>query len=268
MTQETLGGEHAYADKRWDWDSLPRTGKEDNLVVPKGHYKKSVQAQIHPFWPSSCNHKHGAVQYLISATIKNVNQYGYLVTEHEVQEQVWVLNSTLPPKSLGLYESPRWSQTDWQDKTLRCTLSVPSGTVFLGQIVPVKVYMYKFLAGSIYDGRDVMVREARFSLIETRVLRGKNREETFTESCEIARVQAAEGWPEGKGSWSRHVDFQIPNSTALSTSMRTTYMDISHTLAMVLEVKGPKVKSSFFSKVPVLADSITMRTQGKHTCII
>ena len=66
-----------------------------------------------------------------------------------------------------------------------------------------KVYMYKFMQGSIYDGRDVGVQGAQFTLVETRVVRAKNREETYRDVCEVARIQVHEGWRKERvrGTW-------------------------------------------------------------------
>jgi len=95
------------------------------------------------------------------------------------------------------------------------------------------------MQGSIHDGRDVVVQGAQFTLVEIRVVAPRTEKRPYRDVCEVAKIQVHDGWPQGKGSWIMEISMQIPPSPALSTRMRTTYMDISHYIAMILDVKSP-----------------------------
>ncbi|KAF9114795.1 hypothetical protein BGX27_009829 [Mortierella sp. AM989] len=242
--------EHSFQKKRWTIDlNKPKVGK-----VAAGKYEKLVTATIDPLWPSSGStvphmKGYGWIRYQFVASFTKISAVAPYTILSDSKE-VWVMNSTLPSSTESksgqgspLYQQPFSVQAAWKKSTLPVSLTIPSDTLSMAQIVPITVKMNPFNKGTKNYGKAIIISEAHFALREKVIGRGNAMPETFINTRDIITVPIKDGWPEIVGPWERTVNLTMPMSPSVVASMKSKYMDVSHSLVLVMKIKADDKKS-------------------------
>ena len=83
-------------------------------------------------------------------------------------QKVWVLNSTLPSletQLLSMYgQLPLAVRDTWKKPTLPMTLTLPSESLTMAQVIPVTVRMESLISKSKYAGQSIVGMRAYFAL--------------------------------------------------------------------------------------------------------
>ncbi|KAF9348632.1 hypothetical protein BGX26_012978 [Mortierella sp. AD094] len=231
--------EHSFQKKRWIVDlNKPKNGR-----VAAGKYAKAVSATVDPLWPSSTQtvdhflQGRGWMRYELIAKF-NKNDMA-TTTILCCSQEVWVLNSVLPPnENPSTLTQPITVQAVWKKSTLPVSLTLPSDALSMAQVVPITVKMSPFSKGSKYYGRKIVVLGAYFALKEKVNGRVKAFPDTFTNTRNAITLPIRDGWPETAGPWERIVSLTMPTWSDVSTSLKSKYMDIIHSLVLVMKIKA------------------------------
>ncbi|KAF9303934.1 hypothetical protein BGZ74_002772 [Mortierella antarctica] len=224
---KTLTTEDPFKINRW---KLPVTKPKPD-IISKGHYTKYVEVGIDPTWPSSSSHRQGSVIYAIVVRYKANGRMSEIIAHTEEQE-IWVLNSANVPT-----DQPPTAESGLAfQKSLPLQASIPSKVVAMGQVVPVTVRLFPYLATSKYAGQEAVVQGVTFKIKQKHLVRSRGSHEgeavTVYESC--LNYALNEGWPQNKDGWERTVGIRIPSDPAISAHTITKFLCISHTLAVKL----------------------------------
>lgn len=236
---KTLTTEDPFKINRW---KLPVTKPKPD-IISKGHYTKYVEVGIDPTWPSSSSHRQGSVIYAIVVRYKANGRMSEIIAHTEEQE-IWVLNSASVPT-----DQPPTAESGLAfQKSLPLQASIPSKVVAMGQVVPVTVRLFPYLATSKYAGQEAVVQGVTFKIKQKHLVRSRGSHEgeavTVYENC--LNYALNEGWPQNKDGWERTVDIRIPSDPAISAHTITKFLCISHTLAVKLTFRtgsGKDLKS-------------------------
>ncbi|KAK3808748.1 MAG: hypothetical protein J3Q66DRAFT_406036 [Benniella sp.] len=235
-----IKGEDIYQRKRWTMDmNRPSTGK-----IAAGRYSKDVSATIDPLWPSSVKmapHAKGFgwVKYVFTVNFNKL-RLGALAPVLTASQEVWVLNSTLPT-SLLQGVPPLIAQTSWKKSTIPVSLTLPSETLTMGQLVPVKVHMNPFTDKSKYRGQTIDVLKASFILRE-HILGNAPNGQQFKYTRDVISVPITEGWPHSTGPWEKTVNLTMPTSPQVSPTTTTKCFKISYSILLVMKLKAGSQK--------------------------
>lgn len=216
--------------------------------IAAGQYTKEISATIDPLWPSSVRippHAKGFGRVKYEFIVKFGKLWlGQFSPSLSTSQEVWVLNSTLPPPlpSIGATSPPLVVQTSWKKSTLPVSLTLPSETLTLGQIVPVKVQMSPFTNESKYAGQTIDVLKASFILREHVHGQLVAHSQEFDHSRDVISVPITQGWPCTTGPWERIVNLTLPTSPELSASTKTRCLNISYSLILVMKLKAGSQK--------------------------
>ncbi|KAF9169371.1 hypothetical protein BGX21_010716 [Mortierella sp. AD011] len=246
--------EHSFQKKRWIVDlNKPRKGR-----VAAGKYAKVVSATVDPLWPSSAQtvehiQGHGWMKYEFIAKLSKFDMAKTTVLC--CSQEVWVLNSVLlhddNPSTLA---QPITVQAAWKKSTLPVSLTLPSDTLSMAQVVPITVRMSPFSKGKHY-GKKIVISGAYFALREKVDGRANGLSSKFTSTRNVITLPIRDGWPETAGPWERTVSLTMPTSPGVSPDSKSRYMDITHSLALVMKVKAEGEKEFLVQeseiKVPV-----------------
>ncbi|KAF9950157.1 hypothetical protein BGZ70_001484 [Mortierella alpina] len=231
-------GEQVFYSKQWTLDvERPKPG-----WISKGSYARQCSVVLDPSLPSSSESPYGSMKYVFEARLKGAKGIGIARTDHVVTQEVWVLNSSLPsleamPPPL---DQPLKAEEQWAN-ALRYSFSVPSNVLYQGQVVPITVQLDPFMISSAYEGEEAVVSSANFTLRETKTFRAMFVRDTHTTQAKVLQIPVNAGWPQSVEGWARTIHITLPSSPALSTDLRSKYLDITHTLEVVVEFKTSKM---------------------------
>ncbi|KAG0098813.1 hypothetical protein BGZ93_010283 [Podila epicladia] len=238
---KSLTTEDPFKINRWN---LPVT-KSNPDIISKGHYTKYIEVGIDPTWPSSSSHRQGSVKYAITVRYKANGRMNEIIAHTEEQE-IWVLNSTKMPTD----HPPTTESCHAIQKSLPLLASIPSKVVAMGQVVPVTVRLFPYLATSKYEGREAVVQSVTFKVKQKHLVRSRGSHEgegvVAYENC--LNYALNEGWPQNKEGWERTVDIRIPSDPAISAYTITKFLCISHTLTVKLTFRTGSEKDLKSSK--------------------
>ncbi|KAG0019646.1 hypothetical protein BGZ80_005487 [Entomortierella chlamydospora] len=168
-------------------------------------------------------------------------------------QEVWVLNSVLlyddDPSTLT---QPITVQAAWKKSTLSVSLTLPSDTLSMAQVVPITVRMSPFSKGKYY-GKKIVVSGAYFALREKVDGQANGFSSKFTNTRNVITLPIRDGWPETAGPWERTVSLTMPTSPGVSPDSKTKYMDITHSLALVMKVKAEGEKEFLIQESEIKA---------------
>ncbi|KAF9305601.1 hypothetical protein BGZ74_009645 [Mortierella antarctica] len=233
--------EQIFYSKQWELEvTKPRPG-----VVGKGVYARQVSVVLDPSFPSSCHNVFGSMRYIFEARLKGAKGFGIARIDWTVQQEVWVLNSTLPfiypgvndyyleEESIPVAQFERWNDA------LPFSLTVPSQTLYTGQVVPVKVALEPFLAGSALAGQEPAILCATFILLETRLFRARFVPEVRESMQKVMSIGVNTGWPRTGATtgWERVINISLPLSPSVSLSTKSRFLDISHTFVLMMDLQ-------------------------------
>ncbi|KAF9959139.1 hypothetical protein BGZ72_010268 [Mortierella alpina] len=226
-------GEQIFYSKQWTLDvERPKPG-----YISKGNYARQCSVVLDPSLPSSSESPYGSMKYIFEARLKGAKGIGIARTDHVVTQEVWVLNSCLPPlDTLPLVADPLKAEEQWEN-VLRYSFSVPSNVLYLGQVVPVTLQLDPFMTASAYEGEEAVVSSASFTLRETKLFRAMFVRDTHRTQVKLLHIPVNAGWPQSVDGWARTIHITLPSSPAMSTDLRSKYLDITHTLEVVVEFK-------------------------------
>ncbi|CAO3573248.1 unnamed protein product [Mortierella alpina] len=231
-------GEQVFYSKQWTLDvDRPKPG-----WISKGSYTRQCSVVLDPSLPSSSESPFGSMKYVFEARLKGAKGIAIARTDHIVTQEVWVLNSSLPsfetmPPSL---HQPLKTEERWEN-ALRYSFSVPSKVLYQGQVVPITFRLDPFMTSSAYEGEEAVVSSANFTLRETKTFRAMFVRDTHRTEDKLLNIPVNTGWPQSVDGWAKTIHITLPFSPALSTDLRSKYLDITHTLEVVVEFKTSKM---------------------------
>ncbi|KAI8594688.1 hypothetical protein EDD21DRAFT_449196 [Dissophora ornata] len=248
-----LESEQLFQKKRWLMDlDRPKEGR-----VAKGTYTKDISVTIDPLWPSSAKtHPHyngeGWIKYIFEAKFTKTSMGSQTPVLTESQE-IWIMNSTLPSPSSSLLLSsssppeaahPSFVVSDsWKKKTLPISVTLPSNSLTMAQVVPITVRMGSLTHESKYAGQEIVVMGAHFALRERVAGRANGfNDREFKGFHDVITVPLKDGWPKTAGPWERTVHLTMPTAPQVAASTKTRWMDITHSLVLVMKVKAESEK--------------------------
>ncbi|KAF8926673.1 hypothetical protein EDD21DRAFT_90547 [Dissophora ornata] len=247
-----------FQKKRWLMDlDRPAMGK-----VAPGSYVKEVSATIDPLWPSSARtaihaNGHGWVKYVFEA--KLIRQLlGMPNVLLVASQEVWVLNSTLPAPSTGNLmglgnPSPLIVRDSWKKSTLPVSITLPSDALTMAQVVPITVKMGS-LTGK-FAGQTIVVMSAHFALRELVYGRANGHDDVqYDFSYDVITVPLNDGWLRTAGPWERTVNLTMPTTPQVAASAKTKWMDIMHSLVLVMKIKAESEKDRKAEQFELKAD--------------
>ncbi|KAF8925778.1 hypothetical protein EDD21DRAFT_448962 [Dissophora ornata] len=242
-----IESDHVFQKKRWLMDlDRPKEGK-----VAQGKYTKSISATIDPLWPSSARTSslfsgQGWIKYVFEAkfTKQTMGVHNQLLFD---SQEVWVLNSTLPSPETQLLamdgQPPLVVRDTWKKSTLPIILTLPSEILTMAQVVPITVRMDPLTSKSKYAGQAVVVLGAHFALREHVLGRANGSGgQKFEGSHDVITVPLKDGWPRTAGPWERTVSLTMPTTPQVAVSAKTKWMDITHSLVLVMKIKAESEK--------------------------
>ncbi|KAG0293521.1 hypothetical protein BGZ98_002144 [Dissophora globulifera] len=228
--------EQVFYSKQWDMDvDRPKPG-----WIGKGNYVRQCSVLLDPTLPSSSESTFGWMRYVFEARLKGAKGFGIARSDWIVTQEVWVLNSTLPFPSEIPLDNPLTSEDLWKD-TLPYLVSIPADMFGFGQVMPVTIQLAPFLPGSSHEGEEAVVTSASFTLRETKTFRAQFVRDTHETSEKLLNVTVNTGWPQSVEGWQRTIYLSLPSSPDMSTSMQTKYLDVVHSLVIVVEFKTSKM---------------------------
>lgn len=185
------------------------------------------------------------MRYTFEARLKGAKGFGIARIDWTVQQEVWVLNSTLPFIYPGVNDyylenesTPVAQFKRWND-ALPFSLTVPSRTLYTGQVVPVKVALEPFLASSPLAGQEPVILGATFILLETRVFKARFVQEVRESMERVMSIGVNTGWPRTgtADGWERVINVSLPLSPAVSLSTKSKYLDILHKFVLLMDLQ-------------------------------
>lgn len=95
----------------------------------------------------------------------------------------------------------------------------------------------------ILQGKDEdhasVVLGASFVFVKIRVAKSRvNGQKDEPHATEVMAVPFTTGWPKSVDAWERTVNLAVPNALLLTTNCRTKYLNVLHSLSMVLKFKS------------------------------
>ncbi|KAF9437988.1 hypothetical protein BGZ76_010275 [Entomortierella beljakovae] len=229
-------GEQVFSSKTWELEvERPKPG-----WISKGSYGRQCSVLIEPSLPSSCNTHFGSMKYIFEARVKGAKGFGLTRTDWVVSQEVWVLNSSLPFSNDILMDNPTVISDEWKN-VLPYSISIPTDTVYFGQVFPVTIHMGSFKPGSAYDGDQLIIMSAVFKLRESKTYRATFVKDTLEKSEKLMNISFNTGWPQKRGEWDRTINVSLPMAPEMSASFATKYFDVLHDLVVAIEFKTNKM---------------------------
>ncbi|KAF9431176.1 hypothetical protein BGZ94_007627 [Podila epigama] len=237
--------EQIFYVKKWDLDvTMSRPG-----VVAKGEYEREVLVALDSTLPSSFQHVFGSMKYTFEARLKKSKGFGITKADWLVSQEVLVLNTTLPtiyPSMSELHLNDEASlpivKHGYWKEALPFSLTIPSRTLHLAQVMQVKVNMEPFLAQSALAGQVLSILGATFILVETRTYRAKFVSDKREVTEKVMTMAVNTGWPQSATGWERVIHVSLPSTPALSPTTKTKYIDITHCLHFSMDIQTSKNK--------------------------
>ncbi|KAG0365039.1 hypothetical protein BGZ54_006927 [Gamsiella multidivaricata] len=208
--------------------------------IAKGTYARQCSVLLDPSLPSSSVSPFGSMRYIFEARLKGAKGIGIARTDWVVTQEVWVLNSSLPFLSTSLIDNPIVVQDQWKD-SLPYSLSIPSDTLHFGQVVPITIQLEPFRSGCAFEGDEAVVTSASFTLREKKTFRAMFVRDTYETSEKLLHIAVNTGWPQSIDGWQRTIHVSMPLSPAMSADMQTKYLDVAHTLIVLVEFKSSRM---------------------------
>ncbi|KAF9988898.1 hypothetical protein BGZ75_008306 [Mortierella antarctica] len=229
-------GEQVFYSKQWTLDvERPKPG-----WISKGHYARQCSVVLDPALPSSSESPYGSMRYIFEARLKGAKGIGIARMDHIVSQEVWVLNSSLPSlATMPPLDHPLKAEELWEN-VLHYSISVPSSVLYQAQVVPITFQLHPFTAASAYEGEEVVVSSASFTLRETKTFRAMFVRDTHRTEVRLLQIPVNAGWPQNVDGWTRTIHITLPSSPVMSTDLRSKYLDITHTLEVLVEYKTSK----------------------------
>ncbi|KAG0202646.1 hypothetical protein BGX28_004906 [Mortierella sp. GBA30] len=112
---------------------------------------------------------------------------------------------------------------------------------YMGQIVPMTVRLAPFLAGSAFEGESAEVIGLTFTFRETKTFRAMFVRDIHETQEKLLSIPVNTDWPKSVDGWQRTISVSLPSSPAMSTDMHTKYLDITHSIEIVLEFRTGKM---------------------------
>ncbi|KAF9187449.1 hypothetical protein BGZ51_001296 [Haplosporangium sp. Z 767] len=257
-TSRKLEGEQVFYLKHWELGvERPKSG-----WIAKGNYARQCSVLLDPSIPSSSVSPFGSMRYVFEARLKGAKGFGIARTDMVVVQEVWVLNSTLPFLGTLTLDNPITVQEQWKD-SLPYSLTIPSDTLHLGQVVPLTFQLMPFRAGTAFEGEEVMVTSASFTLRETKTFRAMFVRDVHETVDKLLHIAVNTGWPQNANGWQRTIHVSLPSSPAMSTDMQTKYLNITHSLIVVVEFRTSKITKT--EKLRVLVDVLVTAPRTTST---
>ncbi|KAF9272238.1 hypothetical protein BGZ68_002585, partial [Mortierella alpina] len=230
-------GEQVFYSKQWTLD----VARSKPGWISKGNYARQCSVVLDPSLPSSSESPYGSMRYIFEARLKGAKGIAIARTDHVVTQEVWILNSSLPAlEMMPLHDNPLKAEEQWQD-VLRYSVSVPSDVLYLGQVVPITFQLGPFMTASAYEGEQAVVSSANFTLRETKLFRAMFVRDTHRTEIKVLQIPVNAGWPQNVDGWARTIHITLPSSPTMSTDLCSKYLDITHTLEVVVEFKTSKM---------------------------
>ncbi|KAF9958389.1 hypothetical protein BGZ65_001493 [Modicella reniformis] len=229
-------GEQILYSKQWDLDvEKPKQG-----WIAKGNYARQCSVILDPLLPSSSESPFGSMRYFFEARLKGAKGFGIARIDHVVTQDVWVLNSSLPFPSTVMLDNPITVHEEWKG-SLAYSVTVPMDTLHFGQVVPITIQLQPFYPGCAHEGEEALVTSANFTLRETKMFRAMFVRDTHETSEKLLNIAVNSGWPQSVDGWQRTIHVSLPSSPAMSADMQTKYLDITHTLVVMIEFRTSKM---------------------------
>ncbi|KAI8602343.1 hypothetical protein EDD21DRAFT_372115 [Dissophora ornata] len=231
-----LEGEQVFYSKQWDFDvQFSKPG-----WIAKGTYSRQVSMLLDPTFPSSTYHFNGWMKYEFEARLKESKGFGIARTDIVVNQEVWVLNSSIP--AMELVQIPVVTEACWK-RSLPFLVTIPSKTLCFGQVVPVTIQVKPCITSSELEGQEIIVTNVSFALQETRTGRALYTKDVHQLTERFINLSVNTGWPQSIEGWERTIFVSLPSSPALSASMVTRFLDITHSLVVTMEFRSSRMKS-------------------------
>ncbi|KAG0267368.1 hypothetical protein BG011_006785 [Mortierella polycephala] len=235
-TSRKLEGEQVFYSKHWELSvEQPKPG-----WIAKGNYARQCSVVLDPSIPSSNESPFGSMRYVFEARLKGAKGFGIARMDMVVVQEVWVLNSTLPFLGTLTLDNPTSVRKRWK-ASLPYSLTIPSDTLYLGQVVPLTFQLMPFRVGTAFEGEEVVVTSASFTLRETKTFRAMFVRDVHETVDKLLHIAVNTGWPQSVDGWQRTIHVSLPSSPAMSTDMQTKYLDITHSLIVAIEFRTSKI---------------------------
>ncbi|KAG0227497.1 hypothetical protein B0O80DRAFT_299564 [Mortierella sp. GBAus27b] len=226
-----LEGEQVFYTKHWELETeKPKPG-----WISKGKYVMQCPVLLDPMLPSSSECSTGRMVYSFEARLKGAKM-GFARTDLVVTQEVWVLNSSLPPPSVTTFDNPVTVREEWKS-SLGYSITVPSDTLHFGQIVPIAIQLEAFNPGCVHEGEEALITSASFVLQEEKTFRAAFDRNIYETSEKLMNIAVNSGWPQSVDGWQRTIHVSLPSSTTMTADMQTKYLDVTHALVVVIEFR-------------------------------
>lgn len=151
------------------------------------------------------------------------------------KQLVWVYSSSIREQEVPV---PKVYKEVWDD-VLPVTCTLPSDTLYQGQIVPLTIRIDPFLENSIYKDQELTIMSALVkmkqytTLREPRMLDKKMREKKV-----VFELPVMEGWPVTSQGFERTVMVELPGARQLAASIETVPVTKTHILKLIMMVRA------------------------------
>ncbi|ORZ14409.1 hypothetical protein BCR41DRAFT_86916 [Lobosporangium transversale] len=222
--------------KHWELDvERPKPG-----WIGKGSYARLCSVILDPLLPSSSESPFGSMRYYFEARLKGAKGFGITRSDWVVAQEVWILNSSLPFYNNISIDNPTAVHGIWRD-ALKYSISIPSDLLYLGQRVAVTVQLHPFNQGSVYEGDEVQVIYATFTLRELKTFRAQFVRDVHQTTEKVLNITVNTAWRQSVDGWRKTINLSLPSSPIMSPNMQTKFMDVAHTLAVMIEFRTVKI---------------------------
>ncbi|KAF9959138.1 hypothetical protein BGZ72_010267 [Mortierella alpina] len=258
----TYSGKHVMCEERWQL----AVNKPDKIrKISPGQYEASFEISLPSTLPPSSSNSYGGVSYILKARL--VRYWSLNVT---VLKEVWFLPTLLRAPTQGPTLTMATSAGLWKN-ALPYSITFPSDVLHLGQTVPVRIRLEKFLPTSQVAGRGYKLFKPMLRLKQYASLKTKAEAETaHLRKVSVVEMQLRH-WPQTEVlEFQDTVLLTLPMMPNLTPTTDTPVYAVRHSVNLMLEILVPGLGGMMKVKVKVQitgprppGEQITYLTQGK-----
>ncbi|KAG0297514.1 hypothetical protein BGZ96_006023 [Linnemannia gamsii] len=200
-----------------------------NKIITPGITRYEFEVELNPELPSTVEGRRGWFRYRFKAHM----QRDFPFRNMAVKQLVWVYSSSIRELEVPV---PKVYKEVWND-ILPVTCTLPSDTLYQGQIVPLTIRIDPFLESSIHKDQELTIMSALVkmkqytTLREPRMLDKKMREKKV-----VFELPVMEGWPVTSQGFERTVMVEFPGARQLAASIETVPVTKTHILKLIMMV--------------------------------
>ncbi|KAG0312016.1 hypothetical protein BGZ97_011498 [Linnemannia gamsii] len=236
------------------WDvKLNRTNK----TITPGMTRYEFEVKLDPELPPTIEGRRGWFHYRFKAHM----QRDFPFRNMAVKQLVWVYSSSIREMEVQV---PKIYKELWND-ILPVTCTLPSDTLYQGQVVPLTIRIDPFLENSIHKDQELIVTSALVkmkqytTLREPRMLNKKRKEKKI-----VFILPVMEGWPITRQGFERTVMIELPDARKLAASIETVPVTKAHLLKLIMMVRAGNMEEKEAKELRVEMDVRITSPRPEH----